>query len=83
MLTADLSEFRRVFTGNFIELVVSERLWQNSGRSACFAKEAVQASRRHDPEQEQFVIGVRKSVPGVFRNEDRSALLEAMMYVVQ
>ena len=46
-------------------------------------EEAVQASGCHDPEQEQFVIGIRKPVPGVPGDEYRSALLKRVRCIVQ
>jgi len=45
-----LFEFRRVFAGDVIDLFVSELLWRQAGRGACFTEEAVQAGGRHDPE---------------------------------
>ena len=60
-----LSEFRRIFAGDVIDLVVSEPVWRNAGRDASFAEEAIQTGRRRHSEEEQFVIGLRKSMPGV------------------
>ena len=36
---------------------------RNSGRGAGLAEEAIQSRRRDDPEQKQFLIGVREPVP--------------------
>src|SRR5690349_268767 len=83
MLAVDLSEFRRIFAGNFIDLVVSELLWRNARRVAGFAEKAVQAGRRYAPEQEQFVIGISDSMPGVFGNENDCAFLKMVVNVVQ
>jgi hypothetical protein len=58
-------------------------LWRYAGRIAGVTEKAVQTGRRHNPEQEQFVIGIRKPMPRVFGNEYRSALLKRVTHIVQ
>jgi hypothetical protein len=60
-----LSVFRRIFAGDLVDLLPSQLLWGDPGRIAGVAEETVQAGRRHDPEQEQFVIGIGKPMPGI------------------
>src|SRR4029453_8605185 len=78
-----LSLFRRIFAGDIVDLLPSQLLWGDPGRIAGVAEEAVQASRRRDPEQEQFVIGIGEPMPSIPGNEYRSALLERVSYIVQ
>src|SRR6266403_98291 len=51
ILRSRLSEFRRIFAGNLVDLLPSQLLWRYPGRTTGVAEEAVQAGRRHDPEQ--------------------------------
>src|SRR5690349_1945670 len=69
-----LSEFCSILQSNFLDLLSSEPLWRCARRTADFTEEAVQAGRRHHPEHKQFVIRIFKSMPCVFRYEDRGAL---------
>src|ERR1700760_1839712 len=78
-----LSEFRSTFAGDLMDLFSSELLCRHAGRTAGVTEKAVQAGRRHHPEQEQFVIGIRKPMPGVFGNEYRCALRKRVRYIVQ
>ena len=45
--------------------------------------EAIQAGRSHKPEQQQFLIGIAKSVPSVLGDEDCPALLERLADIVE
>src|SRR5262249_15086654 len=54
-----------------------------AGRIAGFTEEALQAGRRDDPKQQQFLIGILEAVPGVLRDKDRSALLDGMTRIIQ
>src|SRR6476620_10063729 len=69
--------------GNLVDLLPSQLLWRCPGRIAGVAEKAVQAGRRHDPEQEQFVIGIREPMPSILGNEYRSALLKLVSCIVQ
>ena len=61
-----LSEFSSIFAGNRVQLFLCSRLFWCARRSSYFTKKR----RRHNPEQEQFAIGILKSVPGVLGNKD-------------
>src|SRR5260370_41373984 len=78
-----LSEFCTIFQGDLVDLLSSELLGRSTGWIAGVTEEAFQSSWRHDPEQEQFVIGIRESMPGVLRDEYRSALLKGARFVIQ
>jgi hypothetical protein len=78
-----LSVFRCIFAGDLVDLLPSQLLWRDPGRIAGVAEKAIQASRRHDPEQEQFVIGIGEPMPSIPGNEYRSALLERVSCIVQ
>src|SRR5262249_32887098 len=68
---------------NLLDLLSGELFRRHAGRTACLAEETIQASRRHNPEQEEFVIAILKSVPCIFGNEDSSTLLKRATYIVQ
>jgi hypothetical protein len=78
-----LSELRPIPKRNFLDLLPTEPLRRHTDRTAYFPEKAIQSSRRHNPEQQQFVIRILKSMPGVFRDEYRSTSLERMTHVVQ
>src|SRR2546429_5663387 len=78
-----ITEFRGIFAGNLVDLLPSQLLWRYPGRTTGVAEEAVQAGRRHDPEQEQFVIRIREPVPSILGNEYRSALPKRVLCIVQ
>jgi hypothetical protein len=78
-----LSVFRRIFAGNLVDLLPSQLLWRYPGWTTGVAEEAVQAGRRHDPEQEQFVIGIGEPMPSILGNEYRSALPKGVLCIVQ
>ena len=65
-----LSEFSSIFAGNRVQLFLCSRLFWCARRSSYFTKKGFQPRRRHNPEQEQFAIGILKSVPGVLGNKD-------------
>ena len=73
----------RIFAGDLVDLFPGQLLWRDPGRIAGVAKKTVQAGRRHDPEQKQFVIGIGESMPGIPGNEYRSTLLEGVLCIVQ
>ena len=78
-----LSEFCCVLAGDLVDLLVREMLGRHAGRIAGFAEEAVQAGGRHNPEKEQFVIGIGKPVPRVPGDENGRALLNGVMHIVE
>src|SRR5215218_8738792 len=80
---ARLSEFCRVFASNLVDLILCQLLARCTGWIAGLAEKTVQAGRRHDPEQEQLLIGIGEAMPGVLGNVDRSALLKTVRYIVQ
>src|SRR6266436_5339422 len=77
------AEFRRIFASNLVDLVLCELLSRHAGRIAGFSEKTVQARRRDDPEQQQFVIGICEPVPSVLGNEYRSTLLEWVRLLIQ
>ena len=78
-----LSVFRRIFAGNLVDLLPSQLLWRYPGWTTGVAEEAVQAGRRHDPEQEQFMLGIDEPMPSILGNEYRSALPKRVLCIVQ
>ena len=58
-----LSEFRPIFSGNRIDLFSRELFWRYTGWRAGVTEKAVQPGRSHNPEEEQFVIGIQKPMP--------------------
>ena len=79
----ELSELRRIFSRNFIDLLLGQLLWRDTGRTTGFAKKGIQAGWRHHPEQKQFLIGISEPMPGVFGNENCSSFLELKRHIVQ
>ena len=78
-----LSVFRRISCGDLMDLLPTELLRRYAGWIAGFAEEAVEASRRHDPEQQQFAIRIGEAMPSVPGNEYRSALPKRVLCIVQ
>src|SRR5262249_31389397 len=78
-----LSELSGVFQRNFLDLLPGKLLWRHAGRIAGLAEKAVEAGRRHHPEEQDCVTRILKAVPGVSRNEDRAAFFKGMTLVVQ
>ena len=83
MRSSELSKFRAVLQRDRMDRLWSELLWRLAQAGASGAKETVQESRCHDPEQEQFIVGILKCVPRVLRNEDRRAFLERVTHIVE
>jgi hypothetical protein len=68
-----------------MDLLASQLFWRHAGSIAGFAEKAIQASRRHDPEQQQFVFRSSEPVACILRNEYRPAPFRQgnLTYVVQ
>ena len=66
-----------------MNLLSRKLFWGYTGRIAGLPEKTVQSSRRDNPEKEEFVIGVRKTVPRVFGDEYRSALVKRVRYITQ
>src|SRR6185295_10814554 len=58
-------------------------LWRCARWAAGLAEESIQARRRHYPQQKQLLIGVRKPMPGVPRNEDCCSLSYRMRHIFE
>src|SRR5258708_25046189 len=72
-----------IFPSDLIDLLSGKLLLRRAGRIAGFSEKTVQTRRRDNPEQQQYVIGIREPVPGILGNEYRPAPLEGVTYVVQ
>ncbi len=72
-----------VFESDRVDLFPRELPGLHSRRAAGFAEEAIETGRRHDPEKEQFVIGICKTVPRVSRDEDGAPLLDGVSDSIQ
>jgi len=78
-----LSEFCRIFAGDLADLCLGQWFRGHPRRIAGLSEKAIEARWRRDPEQKQFLIRVRKSVPRVLGNEDCSALFERVSDLVE
>jgi hypothetical protein len=77
------SEFGRIPPGNLVELFPGELFRRHAGRTARVTEKTIEASRRHTPEQEQFMVWIREAVPGVPGDENRCALIKGATFIVQ
>jgi hypothetical protein len=80
-LGARSAEFRRIFASDLVDLVLGELLSRQAWRIAGFSEKAVQARRRDNPEQQEFLIGIREPVPGGLGNEYRSTPLRVRLII--
>ena len=72
-----------MFQSNRFDLIFCQLLWRCAGRGAGLAEESIEAGRGGDPEEQEFVGGILKGVPGVPGDEDGSAFFKSVGDVVE
>src|SRR4051812_2396915 len=78
-----LPELSSMFERDRVDLLPRQFLSRFAGSAAGLAKETVEARRRHEPEQNQFLIWTAETMPGVPRYENRSAFLAGVPHIVE
>jgi hypothetical protein len=78
-----LSEFLPIFESDRVDLLPRQFLSRIAGSAAGFAKEAVEARRHHDPQQNQFLIWTAETMPRVLGYENRSTSFASMTDIVE
>jgi hypothetical protein len=69
--------------GDLTDLLLGQWFRRHPWWIAGLSEKAIQTGRGHDPQQEQFLVGIRKSVPSIPGNEDCAALFEWVSDIVE
>ena len=72
-----------IFESNRVDLLARQFLSRFAGSAAGFAKEAVEARRYHDPQQNQFLIWTTETMPRVPGYENRSTSFARVTHIVE
>jgi hypothetical protein len=72
-----------IFESDRVDLLPRQFLSRFAGSAAGFAKEAVEARRHHDPQQNQFPIWTAETMPSVLGYEDRSTSFARVTDIVE
>jgi len=72
-----------MLSGDGMDLLASELLRRRSGRPASLREKPVQTIGPYNPKQQQLVIGILKTVPGILGDIDRSTSLKGVRRIIE